>query len=107
MIPGNRTSSSTNGVVQTYSYFRNGTNTNNGQRLQSEGSRTFAYDANGNTASVTGPSGGVSFLWDYDNQLVGMSGSVSAGYKYDYDGAGPRGPSVAAYPPIYTLISAR
>jgi RHS repeat-associated protein len=54
--------------------------------LQSDGSRTFAYDLNGNTASAAGPQGSFSFSWDYDNQLTGVSGSASANYKYDYEG---------------------
>ena len=83
---GNRVSSTLNGIVQQYSYFRNGTNADNGQRLQSDGTRTFSYDANGSEVAVSAPPGGLSFAWDYDNQLIGISGAASASYKYDYDG---------------------
>lgn len=79
---GNRTQSILNGTPTNYTYFKNGTNPNNGQRLQSDGMNTYAYDLNGNNTTKTG----FTFTWYKTNQLTGISGSPAIGYSYDYAG---------------------
>jgi RHS repeat-associated protein len=80
---GNRTSWRSNyGFVVPSTYFKNGTNTNNGQRLRNDGfgPSDYTYDANGN---VTMNSSGGTFAWDYANRLISNS---SGSYSYDYLG---------------------
>jgi hypothetical protein len=48
---GNRLTNTVNAATANYTYFKNGSNPLNGQRLQSDGTKTHSYDANGN---VTG-----------------------------------------------------
>jgi RHS repeat-associated protein len=79
---GNRTQSILNGTPTAYTYFKNGSNPYNGQRLQSDGVNTYAYDLNGNTTSKTG----YTFTWYYLNYITQISGGASASYKYDYAG---------------------
>ena len=83
---GNRTGSSLNGSPTTYTYFRNGSNLNNGQRLQFDGANTYTYDANGNTTSKNGPSGNFTFTWDVLDRMTAISGATAATYVYDYLG---------------------
>jgi RHS repeat-associated protein len=80
---GNRLTNTVNASTANYTYFKNGSNPLNGQRLQSDGVKTYAYDANGN---VTGD-GTYTFTWDYENRLIGITGGgVMASYSYDYLG---------------------
>jgi hypothetical protein len=53
---GNRLTNTVNGNTANYTYFKNGSNPLNGQRLQSDGNNTYAYDNNGNI-TFTGPLG--------------------------------------------------
>jgi len=71
-----------NGTTVPYTFFKNGTNSNNGQRLRNDsaGPSDYTYDANGN---VTMNSHGDTFGWDYANRLTS---SPYAGSSYDYLG---------------------
>jgi RHS repeat-associated protein len=80
---GNRTSWRTNyGLIVPSTYFKNGTNTNNGQRLRNDGfgPSDYTYDANGN---VTMNSTGSTFAWDYPNRLTSHP---YGSYSYDHLG---------------------
>jgi RHS repeat-associated protein len=80
---GNRLSTTINGgTPQNYTYYINAGNTNNGQRLQSDSTKTYTYDYNGNMVS----DGTNTYTWDKDNRLTGITGSVTATYRYDYLG---------------------
>jgi RHS repeat-associated protein len=80
---GNRLTNTVNASTANYTYFKNGSNPLNGQRLQSDGTKTYTYDANGN---ITGD-GTYTFTWNYENQLTGISGGgLTASYSYDYLG---------------------
>lgn len=57
---------------------------NSANRLQSAGSVSFGYDANGNTTSKTGNS----FIYNKYDQLSNVSGNTNA--QYQYDGGGNR-----------------
>jgi RHS repeat-associated protein len=80
---GNRLTNTVNASTANYTYFKNGGNPLNGQRLQNDGVKTYAYDANGN---VTGD-GTYTYSWDYENRLTGITGGgLTASYSYDYLG---------------------
>lgn len=79
---GNRQTNTVNGSTQTYIYQKIGANPSNWQRLLSDGSNSYTYDANGSTAAKTG----LAFVWNADNRLTGISGAVPAIYGYDYQG---------------------
>jgi RHS repeat-associated protein len=79
---GNRLTNTVNGNTQTYTYFKNGQNPLNGQRLSSDGTNSYTYDANGNTATRTGYTVG----YDAENRQSSISGGISASYTYDYQG---------------------
>ena len=82
---GNRTSSAVNGVTSSYSYFKNGSNPNNGWKLASDGVNAYGYDANGNTSSRSGGGTTTTFGWDLGNRLQSAtSGSLTASYQYDH-----------------------
>jgi RHS repeat-associated protein len=83
---GNRVTSTVEGVTQTYGYQKIGTNPNNWQRLLTDGVNTYTYDANGNTATRSGPGGNVTFVSDPRDRLAGITGAVTATYRYDYQG---------------------
>lgn len=73
-----------NSTTQNYTYYTNGTNPNNGQKLQSDGVNTYTYDNNGNTITKTG---GYTYGWDYDNRMTIHNGpGLTATYQYDYIG---------------------
>jgi RHS repeat-associated protein len=78
---GNRTSSR----YLTYSYYKNGQNTLNGQRIRSvSGSPDYNYDAAGNlTGNVSLPN---LYTWDYAGRLASASGTSSTSFTYDYLG---------------------
>jgi RHS repeat-associated protein len=80
---GNRTASLTNGVTRTYAYFTNSGPPFNSQRLQSDGQNTYAYDANGNTSTATGPQP-ITATWNHGNRLLTLATPASAAYAYDY-----------------------
>lgn len=82
---GNRTTQTVNGTPQTYTYFKNASNPLNGQRLQSDGTRTYGYDDAGNATSVSG-SQTLTLGYDADNRLESLAGDVAASYTYDYQG---------------------
>jgi len=83
---GNRTSWRTMfGTTIGSTFFKNGTNPNNGQRLRNDGTGSdYMYDPNGN---VTRSSPGDTFAWDYANRLTSYASAFSsAAYSYDYLG---------------------
>jgi RHS repeat-associated protein len=79
---GNRLTSTVDGEPRTYTYFKNGTNPLNGQRLASDGELAYTYDANGNTLTRSG----VTFGWDADDRMTSIAGAVTASYAYDHQG---------------------
>src|SRR5207253_2119698 len=79
---GDRLTNTVNAVTQNYTYQKIGTNPNNWQRLTSDGTNSYSYDANGNTATRTG----FTFGWDYENRLNSITGTPNANYSYDYSG---------------------
>jgi len=79
---GNRLTNTVNGVTQSYTYQTIGTNPKNWQRLASDGTNIYTYDANGNTATRTG----FTFGWDYENRMSSITGAPNASYAYDYSG---------------------
>jgi RHS repeat-associated protein len=83
---GNRLTNTVNGSTQTYSYQKIGANPNNWQRLLSDGSTTYTYDANGNAATVNGPAGSFTLGFDKLDRLASITGSTTASYVYDYQG---------------------
>ena len=50
------------------------------------GGHSYAYDANGNLVSRTSGGQTLSFVYDAENRLVGVSGAASASFVYDGDG---------------------
>ena len=71
------------GVVTAYTYDVN-------DRLQSAGTVSYGYDANGNMIQKTDPSGITTYAYDYENHLtrsVAPSGRLT---EYGYDGDGNR-----------------
>jgi RHS repeat-associated protein len=83
---GNRLTNTVNGVPQTYTYFKNGSNPLNGQRLQSDSVNTYTYTPNGNTLMRNGSGGNFTFSWDYDDRMTSISGAATASYIHDYQG---------------------
>ncbi len=83
---GNRLTNTVNGVPQTYSYFKNGSNPLSGQRLSSDGLNAYTYDANGNTLTRNGSGGNFTFGWDANDRMTSISGAATASYGYDYQG---------------------
>jgi RHS repeat-associated protein len=79
---GNRLTNTVNGATTNYTYQKIGTNPNNWQRLTSDGTSAYTYDANGSTATKTGST----FGWDYENRMTSISGTPNASYGYDYSG---------------------
>ncbi len=82
----NRVTATVNGVGSTYTYLRNGTNPLNSQRLASDGTNSYTYDANGSLKTKLSPGGQLSETWDVENRLVALSGTTSGSYAYDYLG---------------------
>jgi RHS repeat-associated protein len=73
---GNRLSKTANGVSVGYTYNAN-------DWMKSEGSKTFDYDANGNTIYADGQT----LQYDWQDRLVAtQNGGNSAGFVYDADG---------------------
>lgn len=83
---GNRTGASAGGSNNAYTYFRNGSNPLNGQRLQCDGTSTWTYDSAGNALTQQSSSLSLGFEYDVENRTSAISGSVSAAYAYDYQG---------------------
>lgn len=63
-----------------WTFYHNGSNPLNGQRLRSDGGADFTYDANGN---MTGRVGQSLYTWDYADRLA-ASLSSNLSYSYDY-----------------------
>jgi RHS repeat-associated protein len=89
---GNRTQINRNGVPTNFTF-------NASDQLISDGAGTYAYDANGNLASIAGGPRAASFAYDAEDQLIAISGTASpAQFDYDADGnrvrmSGPGGAS--------------
>jgi RHS repeat-associated protein len=83
---GNRLTNTVNGVAQTYTYVKNGSNQLNGQRLSSDSVNAYTYDANGNTITRNGTPGNFTFGWDTDDRMASISGAATASHVYDYQG---------------------
>ena len=84
---GNRLTNTVNGNTQNYTYYKNGGNPLNGQRLQSDSVDTYTYDNNGNVITKSGAGGNFTYTWDVENRLTGIGGpSLTASYIYDYAG---------------------
>ncbi len=87
---GNRLTNTVNGVTANYTYQKIGANPNNWQRLLSDGSNSYTYNANGSTVTRNGPGGNFTFAWaanyTWENKLYGISGATTASYIYDYQG---------------------
>ncbi|HSE42425.1 MAG TPA: RHS repeat-associated core domain-containing protein [Acidobacteriota bacterium] len=80
---GNRLTNTINSTTQNYSYYKNGSNPLNGQRLQSDSTKTYTYDFNGNVVS----DGTYTYTWNREDRLTGISGGgLTITYKYDYLG---------------------
>jgi len=79
---GNRLTNTVNAITQNYTYQKIGANQNNCQRLTSDGTNNYTYDANGNTGNRTG----FTFGWDYENRMTSITGTMSGSYAYDYYG---------------------
>lgn len=82
---GNRLTDTVNQSTLTYSYFKNGSNPLNGQRLQNDGVDTYVYDAAGNLTSRQG-NGSYGLGVNAENRLTSITGSEVASYGYDYQG---------------------
>ncbi len=83
---GNRLSSTVNGATVPFTYQKIGTNVNAWQRLLSDGTNSYTYDANGSVAAYTGPGASYSFTWDYEHRMSAIAGSTTASYSFDYQG---------------------
>jgi RHS repeat-associated protein len=83
---GNRLTSVVNGTTQAYSYKKVTGNSNNWQRLLSDGVNSYSYDPDGNTTSKSGPNGTLNLSWYTEDRLKAMSGAATASYAYDYQG---------------------
>jgi RHS repeat-associated protein len=83
---GNRLTNTVNANTQTYTYQRVTGNSNNWQRLLSDGANSYTYDASGDAISQTGPSGTFNFGWLREGRLNRITGSASAIYTYDQQG---------------------
>jgi RHS repeat-associated protein len=80
---GNRLTNTIDATTQNYTYYKNGSNPLNGQRLQSDGSKNYSYNFNGNlTSDATN-----TYTWDFLDRLKTITGpGMSATYNYDYMG---------------------
>jgi RHS repeat-associated protein len=83
---GNRLTAAAGASTATYTYQKVTGNTQNWQRLTSDGTNSYGYDANGNTTTTSGPGGALAFVWDYENRMTSISGGTTASYTYDYLG---------------------
>ena len=85
---GNRVTSTFNGVPQAYTYYTNGANPLNSQRLQ-RALYTYVYDGNGNVISRQATPSGPTFVasWDYENRMTSYGdGLAPLSASYDYQG---------------------
>ena len=79
-LVGNRTQTVRDGVTSNFAY-------NVNDQLLSDGTASYAYDANGNVVSSASGLGAKQYVYDPENQLVSITGSgVPAQYAYDADG---------------------
>jgi len=83
---GNRLTSVVNGATQAYTYQKVAGNSNNWQRLLSDGVNSYSYDPDGNTTSKSGPNETLNLSWYTEDRLKAMSGASTASYAYDYQG---------------------
>ncbi|MGO9275174.1 MAG: RHS repeat-associated core domain-containing protein, partial [Terriglobia bacterium] len=59
----------------------------NANRLLSNGSSSYTYDANGNLASSTGPAGTTNYTWDSRNRLLSIAApGQTTTFVYDFAG---------------------
>lgn len=72
---GNRLTNTVNSTTKNYTYFKNGANPNNGQRLSNDGVIAYSYNPNGGTY------GG----WNVAMQMANVGGTTNT-YKYDFAG---------------------
>lgn len=75
---GNRTAKAGNNFNVPYTYYKNGSNPNNGRRMRSALGPDMTYDLNGNLTAA-GPY--VNYTWDIANRLSSANGES---YTYDY-----------------------
>lgn len=81
---GNRLTETVNGTTRTYDYEHHGDNVQNGLRLLSDGTNSYAYDAKGNLTARSGSRGSFSFAWEPTGLLRAISGDASATFDYDF-----------------------
>lgn len=73
---GNRLTNTVNSTTKNYTYFKNGANPNNGQRLANDGVTAYSYNPPGGS-SIGG--------WNVAMQMTSTVGTTNT-YKYDYIG---------------------
>jgi RHS repeat-associated protein len=80
---GNRTQSSDNGVVTTYTV--NDMNQYTTTTTAGVGTTSYQYDGNGNLTSQAAPSSTTTYTYNINNQLTGIlaQGGVTTSYQYD------------------------
>jgi len=77
---GNRKRMLRNGVETLYNYDLN-------DRLQTAGSKSYVYDANGNTIQKVDGTSVLDYAYDFENRLTVMSdGTATTTFAYDADG---------------------
>ena len=76
---GNRLTQSTGGNQVAYAYVKNGTNPNNGSRLETAGTDAVAHDFNGNITGL----GGIGYTWDALDRLKSRNTGQTLTFGYD------------------------
>jgi RHS repeat-associated protein len=84
---GNRIRTIFNGVTTAYT-------TNDMNQYTQVGDATYAYDADGNMVLENSTGEMITYAYDYDNRLIGVTSSVSGTWAYTYDALGNRVGSV-------------
>jgi RHS repeat-associated protein len=59
-------------------------------RLLTSGTAVYGYDNNGNRMTLTDGSVSISYTWDDENMLTGVTPSTGSGFTYLYDGLNNR-----------------
>src|SRR5439155_13200197 len=65
-------------------------NYDSSNELQSAGSATYTYDANGNTLTKADPSGTATYAWDFENRLTSVTLPAGTSVTFSYDPFGRR-----------------